>query len=349
MKKIFRIITVTLIPFIIVGFVAIKNKSKITNTVRAFGDLVVDFKTVLPGDALFKITNFAPGDSVTHDVDVKNNGSIGRYAAVKGIKTNTGQVVPYLENRLIIKIYKGADLKYQNSLNHFFTDSDGGNPTVNGTLLDPINPGQTINYDFQVTFPPGSNDNDYQGKSVIFDITFGYVTGDNVVINEVYYKIDADHGLDSVKDTRDTKGNKKGINDEWVELYNPTSHDISLKNWTFVDNSGTSTKINANKIIKAGGFALVSKDADPWRFWDENKDAVKIELGSQIGDGLDNTADHITLKDVSGNSVDFVAWGGDTGWNLYPPPGSSIERLVPGFDTDQPTDWQDKQIPSPGN
>ena len=39
-----------------------------------------------------------------------------------------------------------------------------------------------------------------------------------------------------------------GQNNEWIEIYNPTDEDVSLKNWTLMDNSGLVTTIHANKI-----------------------------------------------------------------------------------------------------
>jgi len=68
---------------------------------------------------------------------------------------------------------------------------------------------------------------------------------------------------------------------------------------------------------------------------------------------LDNGGDHIFLKDPTGATVDAVGWGSDTAvWNPavgLVSLGSSIERLVPGFDTDQPEDWEERDPPTPGN
>ncbi|OGY21614.1 MAG: hypothetical protein A3F04_00585 [Candidatus Chisholmbacteria bacterium RIFCSPHIGHO2_12_FULL_49_9] len=147
-------------------------------------------------------------------------------------------------------------------------------------------------------------------------------------------------------------GKKLGLNDEWIEIYNPTDHAISLKNWRLRDNSGSDTVINANKSVPAFGFALISKDARPWSFWNENPLAKKIELGRQIGDGLDNDGDHVYLKKPDGTVVDAVGWGDDTAvWNPAVPLvalGSSIERLVPGFDFDLVSDWDEQAPPTPG-
>jgi len=107
----------------------------------------------------------------------------------------------------------------------------------------------------------------------------------------------------------------------------------------------------AGEKISGGGFALLSKDASVWKDWNESKDAVKIEIGNILGNGLDS-ADHIFLYNQKGETVDAVSWGSDT--SAFNPSiagvaiGHSIERLVPGFDGDNASDWVDRSPPTPG-
>jgi hypothetical protein len=106
-------------------------------------------------------------------------------------------------------------------------------------------------------------------------------------------------------------------------------------------------------VIKARGFALISKDASTWSFWAEDPGAEKIELGSQIGDGLGDSGDKIYLVDPVHVTIDKVGWEGNHEiWNpavADAPLGSSIERLSPGLDNDVVTDWETQTPPSPGN
>jgi len=335
--RILRILILTIIVSGVFYLSGVWDRLFNPSTVRAFGDLIVDFHVPI-NTAIFNVTNFAPGDpSETRPIDVTNNGTVARFIAVKGIRKSGIGNDPKIESALVMSIKDGSSVIYgPKKLSEFLTES--ANP--NGVKLNIINAaGGQKNYGFQVTFPSSAG-NDFQAKSVIFDLTFGVITGDNVVINEVFYNVDSKHGLDSPKDRNDKK---LGINNEWLELYNPTDKDISLKNWSLVDNSGIQSKINANKIIMAGSFLLVSKDASTWKYWDIKPAKDKLELGNQLGDGLDNNGDQLILKNAIGVEVDRMGWG--TGIIA----GHSIERLTPGFDTNDPSDWTDRFPPTPGN
>ena len=436
MKKILKIIILLLVSGLI-----LLNK---TPTAFAAGDLNINYH-VPPNDPIFVVENFLPGDTENRNIDITNNGSIARAIWVKGVRTGGVGGAPKLETVLDIVIKDGAAPIYgtgsptgPKTVQNFFTDSNAPAQITLGT----VNPGVHKTFNFKVTFPTSAG-NEFQRKSVIFDLKIPNYKSDHIVINEVYYRVDSTHGLDSPKDrgihsvhgddveieiegngegsqntvivsrseackitqsnntnvvtnvnsNSNTGGNsilgnvfsgllsiitgnassnvnisffgssnnsssdcgkKLGQNDEWVELYNPTDHDVSLKNWRLTDNHGTRV-INANKTIPAGGFALLSKSASTWNFWNENPFAVKVELGSNIGDGLDNAGDHLILKNPSSAEIDRMSWGTDTSGFTPPatnplvPLGSSTERLTPGFDTNVAGDWLDRNPPTPGS
>ena len=408
----------------------------VNNSSQALGELDVVWDGVADGFPIFVVGNMLPGDTESRNVQVNNGGSIARLISVKGTRTGGVGSDPKLETVLDMVISEnGTDLyggtAGAKTVEDFFADSLDDN----GIMLSILGAGDTTSYDFEVTFPQ-SSENEFQAKSVIFDITIGVVVSENIVINEVYYQVDSDHGLDSPADRGvgagnvsaiiagngagsvntivididsrcrivqvnnstisnivgvgiDTGGNsannntggsvdinsgsasasvkiansvnqnnsaacKKPVqNHEWIELFNPTDEIVSLKNWTITDNSGIVRTIPGNRKLKPGQFALISRDNSTWRFWDEDPAAIKIPLGKQIGDGLDNAGDRLMLKDSQGNLIDTLSYGNDT--SIFNPSvplvslGSSFERLVPGFDTDFASDFEQRNPPTPGN
>ena len=406
------------------------------SALQANGGLDVIWDGVLDGQPIFVVTNMLPGDSETKNVQINNGDLVNRLISVKGERTGPeGETDPKLETILDIVISEGGNDLYggtagAKTVQDFFDDS----ADENGIILSIVNSLGSTSYDFEVTFPELA-ENEFQGKSVIFNITIGVVISDNIVINEVYYEVDSDHGLDSPADrgitaggvsisirgngvgsvnqafvdienkckivqtnnanivniigvgantggnsaNSNTGGNvninsgsasasvniinnvnqnnsaacKKPVqNHEWIELFNPTEEEVSLKNWTITDNSGISRKIPGNKKLGPGQFALISRDNSTWRFWDEDPDAIKIPLGKQIGDGLDNLGDRLILKNAAGATVDQLSYGDDI--SVFNPSiplvslGASFERLVPGFDTDFASDFEERDPPTPG-
>ncbi len=373
-----RLLTITiLILFIVgVGYVsgAFKNIFQ-PESVKAFGDLTVNFHVGI-GVPLFNFTNFSPGENVTKPVDVTNGGSVSRMVAVKGNKTS-GVGIPHLEDVLTIVIKDGATSVYgqgsptgNKTVKDFFTDSS----STNGIVLGTIGVGGHTTYNMTVTFPQSSG-NEYQGKSVVFDLTFGTSDIKSLVINEVFYRVDKNHGHNSDNDRdrerydydnhkkdknyrdndddRYDRDDKSSSNDEWVELYNPTDTDVSLKNWTLTDNSGNALVLHTDKKIKSHGFVVITKDDNFLQYFKKPKISI-IETGHNFGNGLDDLGDHLILKNNKGAEVDRMSWGTDTSGftplaiNPVVPRGSSTERISAGFDTDKATDWHAQNNPTPG-
>lgn len=170
---------------------------------------------------------------------------------------------------------------------------------------------------------------------------------EKIVINEVYYDVDArtyPHG-------QGVKTEEEGKN-EWIELYNPNNFAVNIKDWSITDNSGIVYQINPNVSIPAHGFALLSHDNDTWHFWGDPS-ALTINLGGSFSGGwLSNSGDRVILKDALGNVVDQMSYGTDT--YAFSPScpdvaeGHSLERHPDGADTNTKNDFVDRTTPTPG-
>lgn len=365
-----------------IGLTVINSRHKVQR-VEAAGNIVITYLDAPLSGPVFSLTDLKPGDCEVRTIKVKNNGEHKEEIRVTGKKTGGIGSDPLLENILDFLIReKSVDqyggIKGDKTLARFFIDSNSG------LILGNLGKNKETSFDFKVCFPFSAG-NEYQNKSVIFDLVFKNQgnTQTNIKINEIYYIVDNKHGIDCNKDKKENSickdpgwlnqmplflrnRNLPGVGsifcgcsctlggcNEWVELYNPTDKAVNLKGWQLSDNSGKVVQIAAKKIIPAYGFALISKDAATWTFWKIPKKTLLIELGSVIGDGLGNDGDHLDLLDPEKNVIDRVGWGSDIlVWNpavTLVLPGASIERKSIGFDNDLVTDWQEKNPPTPGN
>ena len=154
-----------------VGIVDLYNQNKNPSLIKAYGNLIVNFHSVLPGNTIFDINNFLPGQSTDKNIDVKNEGNTTE-VFVKGVK-KSGNTNPKLENVMDIKITQGSNVLYSKNLKNFL-ESDK-------ISLGTINKNKTKVYNFKITFQTSAG-NEYQAKSVKFDLDFssaGDVKGDH--------------------------------------------------------------------------------------------------------------------------------------------------------------------------
>lgn len=171
------------------------------STVRAFGELTVDFH-VPAGQPVFNTDNMAPGDIVAKPIDIHNTDTVTHLTSVKGVRKGGVGDDPKIEAVLQIVIKEGGNVMYgPKTVQEFFIDSN----TDNGIVLSAVSSGNDKTYSFEVTFPASAT-NIFQRKSVIFDLVFGVIQSKDVLINEVYYKVDKPHGSDSPADNGITVG-----------------------------------------------------------------------------------------------------------------------------------------------
>ncbi|MHA1303740.1 MAG: lamin tail domain-containing protein [Candidatus Heimdallarchaeaceae archaeon] len=141
------------------------------------------------------------------------------------------------------------------------------------------------------------------------------IEGTNLLISEVLYDAPND-------DTTE----------EWIEIYNPTTSDISIDGWSIEDNYDSNSLTG---IVPAGGFLVLAKDSDAfYNLYGYYPDQAGLTLA------LSNSGDKLTLYDDLGNEVDFVAWENYvTGWGV-----SAVDttiRRISATDTDTVDDWED--------
>jgi hypothetical protein len=109
-------------------------------------------------------------------------------------------------------------------------------------------------------------------------------------------------------------GTQASANDEWIELYNNTSQDISLAWWRLEAADGTPS-IVLSGTIPAHGFFLLERTDD---------NTVSDIVADQIYTGaLSNSGESLILKDPAGNVIDTA--NGDGGpW----PAGNDSDRTT---------------------
>jgi hypothetical protein len=134
--------------------------------------------------------------------------------------------------------------------------------------------------------------------------------GTNLVISEVLYDTP---GLDS--------------EEEWIEIYNPTSKSISLDNWYLYDNTAA---IYLGGSIESMDHFVVARNSEGFY------DLYGIYPDMSTDFALNNEGDYLFLYSPDGMNVDYVEW--ELNWKL-----SAYETTIHrrnSLDTDTSKDWE---------
>lgn len=165
--------------------------------------------------------------------------------------------------------------------------------------------------------------------------------------------------------------------DEWIEIYNPTSVARSIDYWVIHDNDTGSGGKPANRFkigdipdVPSGGYVVIhyANGTNDTAFGETQSGALHIYVNKE--NKWNNNEDQIILEDSYGLIVDFVAYVADGIYDSSEDDyaavqagiwrhgdfvdtsgaieGDSVGLVYNGFDTNDPDDWIVYTGPSPG-
>lgn len=284
-----------LISVILVGVFLVTSFSNLLNpqTVRAFGSLLVNFHVPI-NTPVFNYPNLKPGDNISKIVDVTNNGSKKVKIAIRGVKTDGSAGNPKLENILSLIIKNGTTVLYgegsptgPKTLANFFSETSG----TKDIKLNELNAGSNKTYTLLVTFP-NSSGNEFQNRSVVFDLIFGIDSQKKLKIGHHFHK----------------KHPGRDRDDEWIEIENPNDEDQSCNNWKIEDSKGHKYTIKDNSNIRNHSSALYFLNGNYWERRDQDKDVTKTESPNSNEDRWNKNKVSFILQDKEGFESDRHGW-----------------------------------------
>jgi hypothetical protein len=148
-------------------------------------NLTIDFNTSSATNTEFNATNISPGFTESRNIILKNEGKTPIVVYVKGSRTGpNNQTDPKLETMMDFQILEGSTILYSQKLSKFFSDS----ADLNNIKLITLSSGQSQTLTFKSSLPSTTN-NSFQGKSVVFSISFSDTSQSSPVISNPIIKI----------------------------------------------------------------------------------------------------------------------------------------------------------------
>ena len=169
-----------------------------------------------------------------------------------------------------------------------------------------------------------TEDNDTLNNKIIKQVNVsssGSGTG-GIVINEIMY---------------DPLTNES----EWIEIYNASGQTVNLKNWKYKESSTTITLSSTDLIMNPGDYFILAHDTsilNNFGYLRNLQSNQYIKFSSSMS--LTNTGETITITDSLNNTIDAVTY--DPDWNnpnLPDTKGISLERINPGFASNDRSNW----------
>mgnify|MGYP001169426471 CR=1 FL=1 len=152
---------------------------------------------------------------------------------------------------------------------------------------------------------------------------------DHVVISEVMFD---GPGLDS------------SIENEWVELYNPTNSSVNLTGWDLRDEGGSVYDITSIIIISPRSTIIIAENAT---YFNQTY-GINATVQDDTFSMTDSTG-NLTLRDSNNDAIDFTAWGNSASWNIDANAGNTTTRNPVSGDINSPNDFSNNTLPTPGS
>ncbi|MDZ7391503.1 MAG: lamin tail domain-containing protein [candidate division KSB1 bacterium] len=132
---------------------------------------------------------------------------------------------------------------------------------------------------------------------------------------------------------------------EWIELFNPDSSEVDLWEWSISDeNIANPVRIvDRHVLVPAGGYVLLAKDTTMKQDFSQFS-GLLMTLGSKWPT-LNNDADLVVLRDLTGATIDSVAYSASWGEGGT---GVSLERVRWEEQSNLASNWRSSRDPRGG-
>jgi len=137
---------------------------------------------------------------------------------------------------------------------------------------------------------------------------------------------------------------------EWVELYNRSSEDVDIRKWELSDAPTPAGSVHRfllseqSRLVRSGEYVVIAGDSTitgaPYHLTQGTPGVHLVVAGSSSGLGLANEGDAVLVRDLSGSTVDSLAYSPMMHHGaLIDVRGRSLERIRPEGLTNDRSNW----------
>jgi hypothetical protein len=200
------------------------------------------------------------------------------------------------------------------------------NDSIPDELLDEkmsgfaLDPNDSIKFNFNFT--------PMEVKTYYLIFTAIYTQDEDTLNNKKFLSINVSHRPGSII-INEIMFAPQNDEPEWVEIYNPSSDTLNLKNWMISDASSKVVLTEDDFPLEPSSYLVISEDSSILNFYNIPSRILTVRLPS-----LNNTGDAVVIYDHTNVKIDSVFYSGSWGRGGY-----SLERIeVEGSSTDS-TNW----------